>query len=93
MPKIVGMRRLVSNGITHTTHNEDIHDGVTLQVTACGIEFVGYYLPDEGTESSLYCMFHTVDPPGSIVLLRGTFEDRLVDCMTCLIGMRTWNQT
>lgn len=85
------MRRLVGDGITHAVHNGTI-DTTILQVTACGIQFVGYDLPNESAQSSLHHTFRTVSPPGSIALLRGTFENRPVDCMSCLVGMRTWDQ-
>lgn len=90
--RIVGMRRLVGDGITHAHHNGSI-DTAVIQITACGIPFVGYDLPNESAESSLHLMFRTVELPGSSAALRGTFEDRPVDCMSCLVGMRTWNQT
>jgi hypothetical protein len=85
------MRRLVGGGVTHAHHNGTIDTTVT-QITACGIQFVGYDLPNESAESSLRHVFRTVGPPGGIAFLRGTFEDLVVDCMSCLVGMRTWNQ-
>lgn len=84
------MRRLVGNGITHAHHNGTI-DTTVIQITACGTEFVGYDL-DHESESPLRYLFRTINPPGCIVLLRGTFENRPVDCMSCLVRMRTWNQ-
>lgn len=86
------MRRLVGDGITHAIHDGTV-DTAILQVTACGIQFVGYDLPNEDAQSSLGYMFRTINLPGGIVLLRGTFENRPVDCMSCLVEMRTWNQT
>ena len=90
--RIVGMRRLVGDGITHAHHNGTI-DTTVAQITACGIMFVGYDLDHESPESSLRYLFRTVSPPGSIVLLRGTFKDLEVDCMSCLVRMRTWDRT
>lgn len=80
------MRRLVGNGITHAHHNGTMDTTVT-QTTACGIQFVGYDLPNESTRT-----FRTIGPPGGIILLRGTFDNRPVDCMSCLVRMRTWSQ-
>jgi hypothetical protein len=85
------MRRLVGGGVTHAIHN-DIIDTAVMQMTACGIVFTGYDLPNESAESSLRHTFRTVGPPGGIAFLRGTLEDLAVDCMSCLVGMRTWNQ-
>jgi hypothetical protein len=90
---IVSMRRLIDEGsVTHAVHNGIINT-VVLQITACGIRFVEYDLPNESAESSLHRTFRTIDPPGKIKLLRGTLEDLAVDCISCLVGMRTWNQT
>lgn len=91
--RIVGMRRLVDdNNIVHAHHNGALWTDRTC-VTACGIHFTAYELPNESPESSLRYMFQTIKPPGSITLLRGTLEDLEVSCMSCLVGMRTWNQT
>lgn len=91
--RIIGMRRLIGvvDGVTHAHHNGTL-DPVGAHLTACGICFVAYDLPNESAESSLHRMFRIIDPPGSIDLLRGTFEDRPVDCMSCLVKMRTWDQ-
>jgi hypothetical protein len=89
---ITGMRRLVGGGVTHAVHNGTIHTAVA-QITACGITFVGYDLPHESPESSLRYLFRVTDPTCGIELLRGTFEDLEVDCMSCLVRMRTWDRT
>lgn len=89
--KVVGVRRLVgvTDNVTHTIHNSII-DTTVLQVTACGVLFVGHDLPNESPESLLRPVFRVLDPPGG--MLHGVFEDRPVDCMSCLVRMRTWNQ-
>ncbi len=80
--RVVGMRRLVGEGITHAVHNIAFDTNIT-QVTACGILFVGY-------DSTMRYMFRSVGLHDSIVL-RGTLDDRPVDCMSCLVGMQTWD--
>lgn len=81
------MRRFIDGGgVTHATHNGAFWTD-RAQNTACGIQFVGYD-PLNGSSH----MFRTIGPPNKITLLRGTFEDLAVDCMSCLVGMRTWDQ-
>jgi hypothetical protein len=89
------MRRLVDDGgITHAHHNGTI-DSAIEHTTACGILFETYGLPNEGEESSLRRRFRVINRPGGSggpVGLLGTPEAREVDCMSCLVRMRTWNQ-
>ena len=92
MAKIVGMRRLVGGGVTHAAIGYAVEVGV-VQSAACGITFVGYNLPNESPESSLRYLFRVTDPTCEVKLLRGTFENLEVDCMSCLVRMRTWDRT
>jgi hypothetical protein len=90
--RVVGVLRLVDdNNVVHAHHDGQLWTDCT-SVTACGITFVGYDLPHESPESSLRYTFRITSETRGIGLLRGTLEDLAVDCMSCLVRMRTWNQ-
>lgn len=90
--RIAGVHRLIGDGITHAVHPGSI-DAATSNITACDIRFVGYDVSDEAPESGLHLWFRSVAMPGSIRLLRVAPNDSQVDCMSCLIGMRSWDRT